>query len=126
MSRPNRNRGSPRGAGPTAHAARVELFWGQSATRVPRFRLAMSCSMANPVARRRRTACGDRRAFAYGLFTGTSRTAWALGSIVIGVLVSVLPRGLVAFSVARQMASIPDPDRRQAYGMSWYPRGVTQ
>jgi hypothetical protein len=37
--------------------------------------------MANPVARRRRTACGDRRAFAYGLFTGTYRTAWALGSM---------------------------------------------
>jgi len=30
-----------------------------------------------------------------------------LGSIVIGVLVSVSPRGLVAVSVARELAAVP-------------------
>ncbi len=42
----------------------------------------------------------DRRAFAYGLFTGIYGTAWVLGSIVIGVLVSVSLGGLVAFCSA--------------------------
>ena len=49
----------------------------------------------------------DRRAFAYGLFTGIYGTAWVLGSIVIGVLVTVSPDGLVAFCVASQLAAIP-------------------
>ena len=49
----------------------------------------------------------DRRAFAYGLFTGMYGTAWVLGSIVIGVLVSVSPGGLVAFCVASELAAIP-------------------
>jgi MFS family permease len=49
----------------------------------------------------------DRRAFAYGLFTGIYGTAWVLGSIVIGVLVSVSLTGLVAFCVASELAAIP-------------------
>jgi fucose permease len=49
----------------------------------------------------------DRRAFAYGLFTGIYGTAWVLGSIVIGVLVTVSPGGLVAFCVASERAAIP-------------------
>ena len=49
----------------------------------------------------------NRRAFAYGLFTGIYGTAWVLGSIVIGVLVSVSPGGLVAFCVASELAAIP-------------------
>jgi MFS family permease len=49
----------------------------------------------------------DRRAFAYGLFTGIYGTAWVLGSIVIGVLVTVSLGGLVAFCVASELAAIP-------------------
>ncbi len=48
-----------------------------------------------------------RRAFAYGLFTGIYGTGWVLGSIVIGVLVSVSLPGLVAFCVASELAAIP-------------------
>jgi MFS family permease len=49
----------------------------------------------------------DRRAFAYGLFTGIYGTAWVLGSIVIGVLVTFSLGGLVAFCVASELAAIP-------------------
>ncbi len=49
----------------------------------------------------------DRRAFAYGLFTGIYGTAWVLGSIVIGVLITVSPGGLVAFCVASELAAVP-------------------
>jgi MFS family permease len=49
----------------------------------------------------------DRRAFAYGLFTGIYGTAWVLGSIVIGVLITVSLSGLVAFCVASELAAIP-------------------
>jgi MFS family permease len=49
----------------------------------------------------------DRRAFAYGLFTGMYGTAWVLGSIVIGVLIDVSLGGLVAFCVASELAAIP-------------------
>jgi MFS family permease len=49
----------------------------------------------------------DRRAFAYGLFTGIYGTAWVGGSIVIGVLVSVSLGGLVVFCVASELAAIP-------------------
>jgi MFS family permease len=48
-----------------------------------------------------------RRAFAYGLFTGVYGTAWLLGSIVIGVLVTVSVPGLVAFCVAAELAAVP-------------------
>ena len=49
----------------------------------------------------------ERRASAYGLFTGIYGTAWVLGSIVIGVLVTVSLSGLVAFCVASELAAIP-------------------
>jgi MFS family permease len=49
----------------------------------------------------------DRRAFAYGLFTGIYGTAWVAGSIVIGVLASVSLDGLVAFCVVTELAAIP-------------------
>jgi MFS family permease len=49
----------------------------------------------------------DRRAFAYGLFTGIYGTAWVAGSIVIGVLISVSLGGLVAFCMASELAVIP-------------------
>jgi MFS family permease len=49
----------------------------------------------------------DRRAWAYGLFTGIYGTAWVIGSIVIGVLVNVSAGGLVAFCVASELAAIP-------------------
>ena len=49
----------------------------------------------------------DRRAFAYGLFTGIYGAAWVLGSIVIGVLIEVSPGGLVAFCVVSELAAIP-------------------
>jgi MFS family permease len=49
----------------------------------------------------------DRRAFAYGLFTGIYGTAWVIGSIVIGVLVSVSLNGLVVFCMASELAAIP-------------------
>ncbi len=48
-----------------------------------------------------------RRASAYGLFTGIYGTAWVAGSVVIGVLVSVSPGGLVAFCMACELAAIP-------------------
>jgi MFS family permease len=49
----------------------------------------------------------DRRAYAYGLFTGAYGTAWVAGSIVIGVLVSVSLTGLVVYCVASELAAIP-------------------
>ena len=49
----------------------------------------------------------DRRAFAYGLFTGIYGTAWVVGSIVIGVLISVSLAGLVAFCIVSELAAIP-------------------
>src|SRR6266581_5199293 len=49
----------------------------------------------------------DRRASAYGLFTGVYGTAWVLGSIVIGVLFSVSLIAVAAFAVAAELAAIP-------------------
>ena len=49
----------------------------------------------------------DRRAFAYGLFTGIYGTAWVIGSIVIGILVNVSLTGLVAFCMVSELAAIP-------------------
>jgi len=49
----------------------------------------------------------ERRASAYGLFTGIYGTAWVAGSVVIGVLVSVSLGGLVAFCTACELAAIP-------------------
>ena len=49
----------------------------------------------------------DRRASAYGLFTGAYGTAWMLGSIAIGALYNVSLGLVVAFAVAVQLAAIP-------------------
>jgi len=49
----------------------------------------------------------DRRASAYGLFTGVYGTAWMLGSIVIGALYGVSLGLVVAFAVVAQAAAIP-------------------
>jgi predicted MFS family arabinose efflux permease len=49
----------------------------------------------------------DRRASAYGLFTGVYGTAWVLGSIVIGFLFDVSLGAVTAFAVAAQLAAIP-------------------
>jgi predicted MFS family arabinose efflux permease len=49
----------------------------------------------------------DRRASAYGLFTGVYGTAWMLGSIAVGALFDVSLGLVVAFAVAAQLAAIP-------------------
>ncbi len=49
----------------------------------------------------------DRRASAYGLFTGGFGTAWVLGSVVIGLLFGVSLGAVVAFAVIAQLAAIP-------------------
>jgi len=49
----------------------------------------------------------DRRASAYGLFTGAYGTAWMLGSIAIGALYNFSLGLVVAFAVVVQLAAIP-------------------
>ena len=49
----------------------------------------------------------DRRASAYGLFTGAYGTAWVLGSIVIGVLISRSLAAVTIFAAAVQLAAVP-------------------
>jgi MFS family permease len=49
----------------------------------------------------------DRRASAYGIFTGVYGVAWFAGSTVIGVLFSVSLGAVVAFSIIVQAAAIP-------------------
>ena len=49
----------------------------------------------------------DRRASAYGLFTGIYGTAWVGGSIVIGALFDVSLTAVVVFSMAAEFASVP-------------------
>jgi predicted MFS family arabinose efflux permease len=49
----------------------------------------------------------DRRASAYGLFTGVYGIAWFLGSTAIGVLFSVSLGTVVAFAVVAEVAAIP-------------------
>ncbi|MGH3401600.1 MAG: MFS transporter [Streptosporangiaceae bacterium] len=49
----------------------------------------------------------DRRASAYGLFTGAYGTAWVLGSVVVGVLFSTSLGAVTAFTIAAQLAAIP-------------------
>ena len=53
------------------------------------------------------TSLPDRRAFAYGLFTGIYGTAWVAGSILIGVLADISLGGLVAFCIVTELAAIP-------------------
>jgi predicted MFS family arabinose efflux permease len=49
----------------------------------------------------------DRRASAYGLFTGAYGTAWVLGSVVIGLLIETSLGAVTAFAVASQLAAVP-------------------
>lgn len=49
----------------------------------------------------------DRRASAYGLFTGIYGIAWFAGSVVIGALFSVSLGAVVAFCVTAELAAIP-------------------
>jgi MFS family permease len=49
----------------------------------------------------------DRRASAYGLFTGAYGIAWMLGSIVIGALFSVSLTAVAIFAAAIQLAAVP-------------------
>jgi predicted MFS family arabinose efflux permease len=49
----------------------------------------------------------DRRASAYGLFTGVYGIVWFLGSTAIGALFSVSLTIVVAFALATEIAAIP-------------------
>ena len=49
----------------------------------------------------------DRRAAAYGLFTGVHGTAWVAGSVVIGALFNVSLVALAAFAVVADLAAVP-------------------
>ncbi|MFB9831912.1 MFS transporter [Actinoallomurus acaciae] len=49
----------------------------------------------------------NRRASAYGLFTGVYGTAWFVGSLVIGALFTLSLWAAVAFCVATELAAIP-------------------
>jgi MFS family permease len=49
----------------------------------------------------------DRRASAYGLFTGAYGISWFLGSLVIGALFSVSLSAIVIFCVAAELLAIP-------------------
>jgi len=49
----------------------------------------------------------DRRASAYGLFTGVYGTAWVIGSVAIGLLFDVSLGAVTAFAVAVQLAAVP-------------------
>jgi MFS family permease len=49
----------------------------------------------------------DRRASAYGLFTGGYGTAWVAGSVVIGFLFDVSLGAVTAFAATVQLAAVP-------------------
>jgi tetrahydromethanopterin S-methyltransferase subunit C len=49
----------------------------------------------------------DRRASAYGLFTGVYGIAWFLGSTAIGALFGVSLAAVVAFALAAEFAAVP-------------------
>jgi predicted MFS family arabinose efflux permease len=49
----------------------------------------------------------DRRASAYGLFTGVYGTAWVLGSVAIGALYDSSLGAVTAFAVTTQLTAIP-------------------
>jgi predicted MFS family arabinose efflux permease len=49
----------------------------------------------------------DRRASAYGLFTGAYGLAWMAGSIVIGALFYVSLTAVAVFAVAAELAAVP-------------------
>jgi predicted MFS family arabinose efflux permease len=49
----------------------------------------------------------DRRASAYGLFTGVYGVAWLVGSVAIGALFNVSRTAVIAFTLAIQFAAVP-------------------
>ncbi|KAJ9134351.1 hypothetical protein NKR23_g10221 [Pleurostoma richardsiae] len=49
----------------------------------------------------------DRRASAYGLFTGVYGVAWLLGSIAIGFLFNISRPGVIAFTIVIELVAIP-------------------
>jgi predicted MFS family arabinose efflux permease len=49
----------------------------------------------------------QRRASAYGIFTGVYGVFWFLGSVIIGRLYDVSLPALLAFSIAAQLVAIP-------------------
>ncbi|HZD78995.1 MAG TPA: MFS transporter, partial [Actinomycetota bacterium] len=49
----------------------------------------------------------NRRASAYGIFTGAYGVAWFLGSVVMGALYAFSLGAVVAFSVVAELAAIP-------------------
>lgn len=49
----------------------------------------------------------DKRASAYGLFTGVYGIAWFAGSVAIGALYYLSLAGIVVFAVAAELAAIP-------------------
>jgi hypothetical protein len=49
----------------------------------------------------------DRRASAYGLFTGVYGIAWFAGSTAIGALFSVSLGAVVAFALVAELVAIP-------------------
>ena len=66
----------------------------------------------------------DRRASAYGLFTGIYGTAWVLGSVVIGILFDVSLGAVTAFAVVAQLAALPlilQVRRRTTAGVQRHP-----
>jgi predicted MFS family arabinose efflux permease len=70
----------------------------------------------------------DRRASAYGLFTGGYGTAWVLGSVVIGLLFGVSLGAVTTFAVVAQLAAIPllvvvGRRTRSGGGPGWHPAG---
>ncbi len=54
-----------------------------------------------------RMVSGDRRASAFGIFTGGYGVAWFAGSTVIGVLFGVSLPVVVAFTMASEVAALP-------------------
>ena len=54
-----------------------------------------------------RMVSGDRRASAFGIFTGGYGIAWFVGSTVIGLLYGVSLPAIVAFSMAAEFAALP-------------------
>ena len=49
----------------------------------------------------------ERRASAYGIFTGVYGVFWFIGSVIIGRLYDVSLSALLTFAVAAQLVAIP-------------------
>jgi hypothetical protein len=51
--------------------------------------------------------CGERRSFAYGIFTAGYGISWLPGSAVIGVLYGFSSAAAAWFSVGAELAALP-------------------